>query len=136
MSKITIDTLVAAPVDTVWTRYTDPEHITQWNFANDDWCCPTASNDLRPGGRYIARMEARDGSMGFDFGGTYESVTPKESLAYTLDDGRLVQTSFMPEGTGTRVTTTFDAEGTNSEEMQRAGWQAILDNFRAHAEAA
>ena len=136
MTQIAIDTLVNAPVEIVWTRYTEPDHITQWNFASEDWCCPSAANDLQVGGRYIARMEAKDGSMGFDFGGTYDSVEPKKSLAYTLDDGRRVETTFTPEGSGTRVRTVFDAEGENSEEMQRSGWQAILDNFRRHAEAA
>ena len=133
--KITIDTLVDAPLDKVWTRYTDPDHITKWNFASDDWCCPSASNDLRVGGRYTARMEAKDGSFGFDFGGTYTELTPRASMSYVLDDGRAVTTRFEQIDDKTRVTTAFEAEGQNSVEMQRDGWQAILNNFKAHAEA-
>ncbi|NDV02284.1 SRPBCC family protein [Pseudoroseicyclus tamaricis] len=129
---ITIDTLVAAPPETAWRTYVEPEHITQWNFASDDWCCPAASNELRPGGHYVARMEAKDGSMGFDFEATYETVTPGEGFVMTMPDGRKMETRFSPEGTGTRVTTTFEAESENSAEMQRAGWQAILDNYKAH----
>ena len=133
--KITIDTLVDAPLDKVWTRYTDPDHITRWNFASDDWCCPSASNDLRVGGRYTARMEAKDGSFGFDFGGTYTELTPRASMSYVLDDGRAVTTRFEQIDDKTRVTTAFEAEGQNPVEMQRDGWQAILNNFKAHAEA-
>ena len=133
--KITIDTLVDAPLDKVWTRYTDPDHITKWNFASDDWCCPSASNDLRVGGRYTARMEAKDGSFGFDFGGTYTELTPRASMSYVLDDDRAVTTRFEQIDDKTRVTTAFEAEGQNSVEMQRDGWQAILNNFKAHAEA-
>ena len=133
--KITIDALIDAPLDRVWTRYTDPEHITRWNFASDDWCCPSAANDMRVGGRYIARMEAKDGSFGFEFGGTYTELTPRESMSYVLDDGRTVTTRFEQLGDKTRVTTAFEAEGENPVEMQRDGWQAILNNFKAHAEA-
>ncbi|MGZ9810907.1 SRPBCC family protein [Pseudoroseicyclus sp. H15] len=129
---ITIDTLVPAPPETAWEAYVEPEHITQWNFANDEWCCPSASNELRPGGRYVARMEAKDGSMGFDFEGTYDSVTPGNGYVMTMSDGRKMETHFRPEGTGTRVTVAFEAESENSAEMQRAGWQAILDNYKAH----
>ena len=132
---ITIDTLVAAPVARAWEVYTDPDHITQWNFADPSWHCPRAANDLRVGGRLESRMEARDGSMGFDFVGIYEDVAPQERLVYLLEDGRRVETTFAAEGDGTRVTTVFDAEGQNSEEMQRQGWQAILDSYRARAEA-
>ena len=134
MSKITIDTLVAAPAATAWEVYNDPDHITQWNQANADWHCPSATNDLRVGGRLVSRMEAKDGSMGFDFEGTYEAVEPNERLVYTLDDGRKVETTFVPEGDGTRVTTVFDAEESNPEDMQRMGWQAILDSYKAHVE--
>lgn len=133
--KITIDTLIDAPLDKVWTCYTDPDHITRWNFASDDWCCPSASNDLRVGGRYTARMEAKDGSFGFDFGGTYTELTPRASMSYVLDDGRAVTTRFEQIDDKTRVTTAFEAEGQNPVEMQRDGWQAILNNFKAHAEA-
>lgn len=132
--KITIDTLIAAPLDTVWTAYTAPAHITRWNFASDDWCCPSAENDMRVGGTYKARMEAKDGSFGFDFEAVYDEVSPKERLVYTLGDGRRVETTFTPESDGVRVTTTFDAEGMHPLEMQREGWQSILNNFGRHAE--
>lgn len=132
--KITIDTLIAAPLDTVWTAYTAPAHITRWNFASDDWCCPSAENDMRVGGTYKARMEAKDGSFGFDFEAVYDEVSPKERLVYTLGDGRRVETTFTPENDRVRVTTTFDAEGMHPLEMQRDGWQSILDNFGRHAE--
>lgn len=135
LQEITIDALVAAPPDKVWDRYIRPEHITQWNFASDDWCCPHASNDLRVGGVYQARMEARDGSFGFDFTSVYSEVVPKERLVHAMEDGRNVTTTFVAEGAGTRVTTTFEAETENDPEMQRAGWQAILNNFKAHAES-
>lgn len=132
--QITITALVDAPVEKVWRLWTEPEHITQWNFASDDWCCPRATNDLRVGGTYTARMEARDGSFGFDFGGVWFEVTEGKSLGLKMGDGRSAHTTFTTEGTGTRVTTVFDAEGTHPLEMQRDGWQAILNNFKAHAE--
>jgi uncharacterized protein YndB with AHSA1/START domain len=132
--KITVKTTVAAPVEEVWSAYTTPDDITQWNFANDDWCCPQAEVDLRTGGKQIARMEAKDGSMGFDFAGTYEEVKPFEALTLVLDDGRGSRTTFAEESGKTHVVTTFDAEAQNPIEMQRDGWQAILSNFKAHIE--
>ena len=136
MSKeeITIEALVAAPVERVWHCWTEPDHITQWNFASDDWCCPSAENDLSPGGRYRARMEARDGSFGFDFEAVYDVVAEYEKLIYTITDGRKVTTAFHADGAATRVETTFDAEKENPVEMQRQGWQAILNNFKRYAE--
>ena len=134
--KITIDALVDAPIETVWERYTAPDHITQWNFASDDWCCPTASNDMRIGGKYAARMEAKDGSFGFEFEAVYTDRTPEKSFTYVMEDGRAVTTSFTPIGDKTQVTTVFDAETQNPVEMQRDGWQAILNNFKKHAETA
>ncbi|GKY88498.1 SRPBCC family protein [Sinisalibacter aestuarii] len=133
---IAIDATIDAPLDKVWRCYTDPAHITQWNFAADDWCCPTASNDVRVGGRYAARMEAKDGSFGFDFEATYTEVSEQEKLSYTMEDGRTVTTSFEPAGAGTRVATIFEAEAQNPVEMQRDGWQAILNNFKKHTETA
>lgn len=133
--KITIDATVNAPLDKVWERYTAPEHVTQWNFASDDWCCPSASNDMRIGGKYAARMEAKDGSFGFDFEATYTDLTPQDSFTYVLEDGRAVTTRFKALGDKTEVTTVFDAETENPVDMQRDGWQAILNNFKAHAEA-
>ena len=129
---ITIETVVSAPTQAAWDAYTSPEAITAWNQASPDWCCPSASVDLQPGGRHVARMEARDGSMGFDFGGTYERVDAPIALDLRLEDGRLVRTRFEPEGEGTRVTSTFDPEAEHPVEMQRAGWQAILDSYAAY----
>jgi uncharacterized protein YndB with AHSA1/START domain len=130
------ETLANAPVDKVWGAYTSPEHITGWNFASDDWCCPSASNDLRPGGRYVARMEAKDGSFGFDFEAVYDEVIHHQKLAYTMGDGRKATVVFEAiSGTQTRVSVDFEAETMNPEEMQRQGWQAILDNFGRYAEA-
>ncbi|MBS1582537.1 MAG: SRPBCC family protein [Bacteroidetes bacterium] len=133
-ARITVSAHVAKPVASVWNAYTEPRHITQWNAASDDWHCPSAENDLRVGGRFSSRMEARDGSFGFDFGGTYTAVAPLQQLAYTMDDGRTCEVRFTADSEGTRVTTTFDAEGENPAEMQRQGWQAILDRFKAYAE--
>lgn len=133
-ARVTVSARIAKPVASVWNAYTEPRHITQWNAASDDWHCPSAENDLRVGGRFSSRMEARDGSFGFDFGGTYTAVAPQQQLAYTMDDGRTCDVRFAADGEGTQVTTTFDAEGENPVEMQRQGWQAILDRFKAYAE--
>lgn len=133
--KITISATVDAPSDKVWAAYTTPEDITQWNFASDDWCCPSASNDLRVGGKMTSRMEAKDGSFGFDFEGTYTDLEPGKSMTYVMEDGRAVTTNFTDLGADrTEVTTVFDAETENDIDMQRGGWQAILNNFKAHAE--
>ncbi len=131
---ITIAALVDAPVERTWRCWTLPEHITRWNFASDDWCCPHAENDLRVGGRYVARMEAKDGSFGFDFEAIYDEVSELRTLAYTMTDGRRVQTLFEAQGDSTHVTTVFDPETENSVDMQRQGWQAILDNFKHYVE--
>ncbi|GHA60183.1 activator of HSP90 ATPase [Amylibacter ulvae] len=132
--KITISTTVNAPVAHVWQAYTSPADIMQWNFASDDWCCPSAETDLRIGGAHRARMEAKDGSMGFDFEATYEEMEPEKALTLAMTDGRKARTTFEAAGSGTKVTTTFDAETENAIDMQRDGWQAILDNFKAHTE--
>ncbi len=132
--KITISTIASAPIERVWQAYTTPADITQWNFANDDWFCPSASADLRVGGNYKARMEAKDGSFGFDFEAVYEEVDPLKAVTLAMSDGRRARTTFEPTGSGTKVTTHFDAEGQNPIEMQRDGWQAILENFRRHVE--
>jgi|GEM_PF-74086 len=131
---ITISAVIGAPVERVWACWTEPRHITRWNFAADDWCCPRAANDLRPGGRYVARMEAKDGSSGFDFEMVHDEVRPGQVLASTMTDGRRVRTTFAPEGQGTRVTTVFDAERLHPVAMQHDGWMAILMNFKAYAE--
>jgi uncharacterized protein YndB with AHSA1/START domain len=134
-NKLRIEALVAAPLAKVWELWTQPDHITKWNFANDDWCCPSAYNNLRVGGKYGARMEAKDGSFGFDFEAVYDEVTPQKKLAYTMGDGRTAVTEFSAVNDKTKVTTVFDAEKQNPEEMQQGGWQAILNNFKKYAEA-
>ncbi len=134
-TKITIEAAVNAPIEKVWERFTGPDHITKWNFASDDWQCPWAKNDLRVGGKYAARMEAKDGSFGFEFEATYDVVKNREELTYTMGDGRKATTLFRSSGATTHVETTFDAESENSAEMQKGGWQAILDNFKKYAEA-
>lgn len=133
-TRITVQTVVRAPIEKVWRYWNEPEHITQWSFASDDWHSPSAQNDLRPGGNLVVRMEAKDGSMGFDFGGTYDVVREHEEIAFTLGDGRKVEVVFTPQGDETRVVETFDAEGTFPIEHQQAGWQAILDNFKRYSE--
>lgn len=132
--KITIQATIDAPVTKVWDYWTKPEHITGWNFASDDWQCPNATNDVRVGGRYMARMEAKDGSFGFDFEAIYDEVVANNRLVYTMTDGRQVATEFKDQDGRTGVTTTFDADPTHDAEMQRAGWQAIMDNFKRYAE--
>jgi uncharacterized protein YndB with AHSA1/START domain len=132
--EITIRTAVKAPVEKVWECWTEPKHITKWNSASDDWHTPFAENDLRVGGKFTSRMEAKDGSFGFDFGGTYDEVRLYEVIAYTLGDGRKVKITFAGQENETLITETFDAETTNSVEMQQQGWQAILDHFKKYTE--
>ena len=132
---ITVESTVNAPVEKVWKYWSAPEHITQWNNASDDWHTPRAQNDLKTGGTFSVRMEAKDGSFGFDFGGVYDSVKKNEYIEYTMGDGRKVKVYFTPQGDKTKVTESFEAETTNSEEMQRGGWQAILDNFKKYTES-
>lgn len=131
---ISIKTTVKLPVEKAWKYWTEPEHITQWNQASDDWHCPKATNDLRKGGSFSATMAAKDGSFSFDFGGIYDEVVKYKTIAYTLGDGRKVRISFESKGDSTIVTEVFDPEMQNPREMQQAGWQSILDNFRKHAE--
>lgn len=130
---VTISTLVDAPIDTVWKFWTEPEHIKQWNHASDDWHTIEAENDLRVGGKFRSRMEAKDQSMGFDFEGVYEEVEVNELIQYRLEDARRVRILFTSEGDQTKVVEVFDAESMNPVEMQRQGWQAILDNFTRYA---
>ena len=132
---ITIEATINAPVAKVWDYWNQPEHITHWAFASDDWHAPWAKNDLRTGGSFSSRMEARDGSMGFDFGGVYDEVTEHEYIAYTMGDNRKVSVQFKADGDTTHITESFEAEGMHPAEMQRAGWQAILDNFKKYTEA-
>ena len=133
--KVQIEAEVSAPAQRVWQYWTAPEHITKWNFASPDWQCPWAKNDLRPGGIYSARMEAKDGSFGFELSGIYDEVVDQKKMTYTMEDGRKVTTEFKAIGDKTKVTTIFDAEEQNPIEMQREGWQSILNNFKAYAEA-
>ena len=133
--KIAIETTVRAPLESVWKAWTSPDDIVQWNAASDDWHTPSATVDLRVGGTFTSRMEAKDGSMGFDFEGTYTDVVAHERLAYAMDDGREVVIEFLPRGGEVVVRETFDAEASNPVEMQRDGWQAILDRFARYVEA-
>lgn len=133
--EITIETTVKSPVAKVWEYWTKPEHIIKWNNASDDWHTTKAESDLRKGGKFSSRMEAKDGSFGFDFGGVYDKVKEKELIEYTIGDGRKVKITFANNGTKTKIVETFEAENTNSIEMQKGGWQAILDNFKKYTEA-
>lgn len=133
---ITIFTTVNAPVEKVWEYWTKPEHIVNWNHASDDWHTPKAENDVREGGKFCWRMEAKDGSMGFDFEGTYHEIQPRERIYYTLSDGRKVTVGFKSNGNSTTVTEVFEAESTHPVNLQQEGWQAILDNFKTYAGSA
>ncbi|MFN3855250.1 MAG: SRPBCC domain-containing protein [Phreatobacter sp.] len=132
-APITIDAFVPVRPADAWAAFNAPEAITRWNQASPDWHCPAARADLRVGGRHVARMEARDGSCGFDYAGTYEEVDPPRAVTLRLDDGRRARTTFVPEAGGTRVVTVFDPEGTHPRDLQRQGWQAILDSYAAFA---
>lgn len=132
---ITVETTVFSPMDRVWSCWNDPAHITQWAFASDDWEAPRAENDLRVGGKFVTVMAAKDGSASFDFNGIYTIVEEHAHIAYTMEDGRTVRVDFLATNGGVTVTETFEMENENSEEMQRAGWQAILEQFKKHAES-
>ena len=132
--KITVETVVKADVNAVWAAWNSPEDIKQWNAASDDWHTTASSVDLRVGGQFSSRMEAKDGSFGFDFAGTYTRVEPEKVIEYTFGD-RNCTVEFLPGAGGVNVRVTFDAEAQNSVDMQRGGWQAILDNFAKHVEA-
>jgi uncharacterized protein YndB with AHSA1/START domain len=131
---ITVQTTVKAPVDKVWKFWTEPQHITQWCNASDDWHAPYAENDVQVGGKFKTTMAAKDGSMSFDFSGVYTQVARHKSIAYTIEDGRTVQITFSQEGNETKVVESFEAESVNSLELQKGGWQAILDNFKKYVE--
>jgi len=133
--KITVQATIDADLTTVWNSYTNPEHITKWNFASEDWQCPYATNDLRVGGKYSARMEAKDGSFGFDFEAIYDEIVEKEKIVYTMTDGRQATVHFKGSDHRTEVSIVFDAETENSIELQRGGWQAILNNFKQYCES-
>jgi len=131
---ITVESAINAPIEKVWEYWTKPEHITKWNNASDDWHTPSAENDLRVGGSFVSRMEAKDGSFGFDFGGVYDAVRKNENIEYTMGDGRKVKVYFNEVDSATTITEEFDAENENPVEMQRGGWQAIMDNFKKYTE--
>ena len=133
--KIKIARAVNASLDKVWDAWNNPADIMQWNAASDDWHTTASAVDLRVGGRFCSRMEAKDGSAGFDLCGTYTRLAQKNLIAYSLDDGRTVEIEFSPLANGVRVTETFEAETQNDPELQREGWQSILDNFARHVEA-
>ena len=132
--RITVETSVAAPIDQVWRAYTTPADIVKWNAASDDWHTTKATVDLREGGAFSSRMEAKDGSMGFDFAGTYTKIVEHKRIEYAFGD-RKAEVEFMSGANGVLVRVVFDAETTHSEEQQRGGWQAILDNFARYVEA-
>ena len=132
---ITVETTVNAPVEKVWEYWTKPEHVSKWNQASTDWHCPNGTNDLRKGGKFSFRMEAKDGSFGFDFSGTYNDVQRNKYIEYTMDDDRKVLVYFGSRGNTTYIKETFEAESTNPIEMQKTGWQAILDSFKKYVES-
>ena len=134
VNKITVQSSISADRKKVWDYYTKPEHITQWNFADTSWHCPTAENDLRVGGRYCARMEAKDGSAGFDFEAIYTEMIEGEQFTYEFG-GRIAIVKIHESGSQTEISVTFDAENENSIELQKGGWQAILNHFKNYAEA-
>lgn len=134
-TKITVEAEVNAPVEIVWETWNAPDDIVKWNSADPGWHTTKSSNDLKVGGKFCSRMEAKDGSVGFDFEGVYDRVTPFSEIAYTMADGRTATTTFNTKGQTTHVATTFDAETQNDVEMQKMGWQAILDNFATYAES-
>lgn len=134
-TAITVETTVKASIEKVWESWNEPKHITQWCQASDDWHAPFSENDLRAGGKMKTTMAAKDGSMSFDFEGTYSKVEKYNTIEYTIADGRKVKIKFSPNGNETKVVETFEAENINPIEMQRGGWQAILDNFKKYTES-
>ncbi len=133
-TKVTVQSSINADTKKVWDYYTKPEHIIKWNFADPSWHCPSAENDMRVGGKYNARMEAKDGSFGFDFGAIYTELIDGEKFTYKMGDGREASVAFNKLGNQTEVVVVFDAETMNPVEMQKGGWQAILDNFKKYTE--
>jgi uncharacterized protein YndB with AHSA1/START domain len=132
---ITVEVNIKAPIEKVWSYWTEPKHITKWYYASDDWHAPRAENDLHVKGKFKTRMEAKDGSVGFDFEGVYTRIEKFSAIEYSIADGRKVKIGFSDLGTKTKVVESFDPETENSPEMQKGGWQSILDNFRKYAES-
>ncbi len=135
VKKINIEATINAPLAKVWQFWTEPNHITKWAFASEDWHCPHAENDLTVGGKFITRMEANDESFGFDFSGTYKEIVLQKQINYTMDDGRKSTIDFIEQGDTTLIEQTFDAENENPLELQKNGWQAILNNFKRYTES-
>lgn len=133
-TRITVEATVNAPVEKVWACWNEPQHITKWAFASDDWHAPYSENDVRTGGKFKTTMAAKDGSFSFDFAGVYDNVVPNKVIEYTMPDGRQTSILFESNGNMTKITETFDAENENPVEMQREGWQAILNNFKKYTE--
>ncbi len=131
---IAVEIEIEATIEQVWDAWTNPEAITQWNVASDEWSCPSAINNLTSGGEFVYRMEAKDGSMGFDFTGTYDEIVNGKSISYKMSDGRKVEIKLTAQGNSVKLTEAFEAEGSNSDEQQRLGWQAILENFKKYVE--
>ena len=134
MTSLTVETLVNADLECVWECWTQPKHITQWNFASPEWHCPRAENDLRPGGTFSYRMEAKNGSMGFDYAGKYSEVVPYSAIEYRLEDTRKGNFTFKKEGNTVKIVETFEVDDTHTLEQQRMGWQAILNTFMEYTE--
>ncbi len=135
MQVISVNTRVKGLLEEIWKCWTDPQHIVHWYFASPDWHCPDAKSDLKPGGSFSFRMEAKDGSMGFDYTGVYTKITPMLEIVSKLSDGRKVEIKFEQESDLIAIYENFEVEDMNSIELQRQGWQAILDNFKAYAES-
>ncbi|MFV8466465.1 SRPBCC family protein [Flavobacterium sp. LB1P62] len=132
---ITVETVVSAPIETVWDKWTNPDDIVRWNNASDDWHTTRAENDLKVGGKFVSRMEAKDGSMAFDFSGTYDNIKRNELIEYTADDNRKVTVHFSDADDKTKVIEIFEAENENPIAMQQSGWQSILNNFKEYTES-
>lgn len=135
MTAITISSRIKQPVEKTWEFFNNPEHVVNWNYADPSWHCPYAENDLKTGGKFNYRMEAKDGSYGFDFWGVYDNVVPYKTIEYTMGDGRKVWVKFEAQGNETFVETRFEPESSNPLDMQQAGWQSILNNFAGYCES-
>ncbi len=133
--SIIVTTSISRPITHVWNCFTLPEHVTQWNQASEDWFCPKAENDFKVGGKFVYTMSAKDGSVSFDFWGIYDEIQEYAVIAYTLGDERKVRVTFQEEGEHVLVTEVFDPEQVHSEELQQAGWQAILISFKSYCES-
>lgn len=131
---ITVEATINAPVEKVWNNYNNPDHVTKWNFAADDWHCPWAKSDFRVGGQFVSRMEAKDGSFGFDFAATYSEIESNKKISYVMEDGRKCTVTLTPNGNATHVSVAFEAETMNPVELQKGGWQAILNSFKKYTE--